>query len=50
LPIPTGFITFAATIDIGTLAVLEGQLPALNLVQEWAMIIQRSCGGLAALP
>jgi hypothetical protein len=29
---------FEATIDIGTLAVLQGQLPrrALNLVQEWA--------------
>jgi hypothetical protein len=31
---------FEATIDIGTLDVLEGQLPrrALNLDQEWAMI------------
>jgi hypothetical protein len=31
---------FEATIDIGTLAVIEGQLPrrAFNLVQEWAMI------------
>ena len=31
---------FEATIDIGTSAVLQGQLPsrALNLVQEWAMI------------
>ena len=31
---------FEATIDIGTLAVLQGQLPrrALNLVQEWATI------------
>jgi hypothetical protein len=31
---------FEATIDIATLAVLQGQLPrrALNLVQEWAMI------------
>ena len=31
---------FEATIDIGTLDVLDGQLPrrALNLVQEWAMI------------
>jgi hypothetical protein len=31
---------FEATIDIGTLTVMEGQLPrrALNLVQEWAMI------------
>jgi hypothetical protein len=31
---------FEATINIGTLAVIEGQLPrrALNLVQEWAMI------------
>jgi hypothetical protein len=31
---------FEATIDIGTWAVLQGQLPsrALNLVQEWAMI------------
>jgi len=29
---------FEATVDIGTLAVLQGQLPrrALNLVQEWA--------------
>jgi len=28
---------FEATIDIGTLAIIEGQLPrrALNLVQEW---------------
>ncbi len=31
---------FEATIDIATLAVLQGQLPrrALNLVLEWAMI------------
>ena len=31
---------FEATIEIGTLAVIHGQLPrrALNLVQEWAMI------------
>ena len=31
---------FEATIAIGTLAIIEGQLPrrALNLVQEWAMI------------
>ena len=31
---------FEATIEIGSLTVLEGQLPrrALNLVQEWAMI------------
>jgi len=31
---------FEATVDIGTLEVIEGQLPrrALNLVQEWAMI------------
>jgi len=31
---------FEATIDIGTSAVLQGQLPsrALNLVQEWAII------------
>jgi hypothetical protein len=31
---------FEATIEIGTLAIIEGQLPrvALNLVQEWAMI------------
>jgi hypothetical protein len=31
---------FEATIDIGTLAVMEGELPgrALKLVQEWAMI------------
>jgi hypothetical protein len=31
---------FEATIDIGALTVLQGQLPrrALNLVQEWAMI------------
>jgi hypothetical protein len=34
---------FEATIDIGTLAIMEGQLPgrALNLVHEW---------GLALLP
>ncbi len=31
---------FEATIDIGTLQVMEGQLPprALSLVQEWAMM------------
>ena len=31
---------FEATIDIGTLAVIEGQLPrrALNLAQEWAIM------------
>jgi hypothetical protein len=31
---------FEATIDIGTLNIIEGQLPrrALNLVQEWAMM------------
>lgn len=31
---------FEATIEIGTLTIIEGQLPrrALNLVQEWAMI------------
>jgi hypothetical protein len=31
---------FEATIEIGTLHVMDGQLPprALNLVQEWAMI------------
>ena len=31
---------FEATIDIGTLAVIQGQLPgrALNLVHEWGMI------------
>ena len=31
---------FEATVDIGTLEVIEGQLPrrALNLVREWAMI------------
>jgi hypothetical protein len=31
---------FEATIEIGTLAIIEGQLPrrALILVQEWAMI------------
>ena len=31
---------FEATINIGTLVIIEGQLPrrALNLVQEWAMI------------
>jgi hypothetical protein len=31
---------FEATVDIGTLEVIQGQLPrrALNLVQEWAMI------------
>lgn len=30
----------ARRVDIGTLTVMEGQLPrrALNLVQEWAMI------------
>jgi hypothetical protein len=31
---------FEATIDLGTLEVIEGQLPrrGLSLVQEWAMI------------
>jgi hypothetical protein len=31
---------FEATIDLGTLAVLHGELPSrcLSLVQEWAMI------------
>ena len=31
---------FEATIDIGTLEVIEGNLPnrAFNLVREWAMI------------
>ena len=31
---------FEATVEIGTLEVLEGQLPrrALNLVREWAMM------------
>jgi hypothetical protein len=31
---------FEATIDIGTLSVIKGELPrrALELVQEWAMI------------
>ena len=31
---------FEASIEIGTLAVMEGRLPwrALNLVKEWAMI------------
>jgi hypothetical protein len=31
---------FEATIEIGTLHVMEGQLPprALNLAQEWAMM------------
>jgi hypothetical protein len=31
---------FEATIDVGTLQVLQGQLPSrcLSLVQEWAMI------------
>lgn len=31
---------FEATVDIGTLEVIEGQLPrrALNLVREWAMM------------
>ena len=31
---------FEATVDIGTLEVIQGQLPrrALGLVQEWAMI------------
>jgi hypothetical protein len=31
---------FEATVNIGTLEILEGHLPsrALNLVQEWAMI------------
>ena len=41
---------FEATIEIGTLAIIEGQLPhrALNLVQEWAMIhreeLLENCG------
>ena len=36
---------FEATIDIGTLAIMEGQLPgrALNLVHELGMIIERNC-------
>ncbi len=31
---------FEATIEIGTLVIIQGQLPrrALNLVREWAMI------------
>ena len=31
---------FEATIDIGTLEIIQGELPsrALNLVKEWAMI------------
>jgi hypothetical protein len=31
---------FDATVNIGTLEIIEGELPhrALNLVQEWAMI------------
>jgi uncharacterized protein DUF4160 len=42
---------FEATIDIGSLEVIEGELPsrALPLVREWAMI-ERSCekiGGCA---
>ena len=45
---------FEATVEIGTLEVLEGQLPrrALNLVREWAMMHReelledwRFCGG-----
>jgi Domain of unknown function (DUF4160) len=34
---------FEATIEIGTLSVIEGQLPrrALSLAQEWAMIHKR---------
>jgi Domain of unknown function (DUF4160) len=44
---------YEATVDIATLALLEGQLPhrALNLVREWAMMHKRgSIGGLALLP
>ena len=44
---------FEATVEIGTLEVLEGQLPrrALNLVREWAMMHTRGIvGGLAFLP
>jgi hypothetical protein len=43
---------FEATIEIGTLAIIEGQLPrrALNLVQEWAMIHRGIARRLAALP
>ena len=39
---------FEATIDIGTLAIMEGQLPgrALNLVHEWGMILERNCSKL----
>lgn len=31
---------FEATIDVGTLEIIEGELPvrALNLIREWAMI------------
>jgi len=34
------YVEFEATIDIGTLEIIEGQLPrrALNLVHEWAII------------
>jgi hypothetical protein len=34
------YAEFEATVDIATLAVIEGNLPrrALSLVQEWAMI------------
>lgn len=34
------YAEFEATIDIGTLQVIQGMLPprALNLVQEWAMM------------
>ena len=47
---------FEVTIDIGTLLVIEGQLPrrALNLVHEWAMMGNDTWRGialrLAALP
>jgi hypothetical protein len=36
---------FEATIDIGTLEIIEGQLPrrALNLVHEWAIIHKGNC-------
>jgi hypothetical protein len=39
-PLSCRYGEFEATIDIGTLAIMEGQLPgwALNLVHEWGMI------------
>jgi hypothetical protein len=39
---------FEATVDIGTLEIMEGELPgrALNLVREWAMM--HNCWGTGA--